>query len=339
MDPPDRGLATVAGPDKARVGVRAGTGGPRAGREPSWPRVLATTVHLWLKRRRLRSYLVAAAVLAVAAAVMSSVLAQGAPDGPARSRGTARAAGPAAVAADWVAGQVSHDASVACDPATCAILQQRGFPASNLVVLRAGTLNPRGASVIVATAGLRDELGSRLAASCAPVLLASFGAGSARTEIRAVAPDGPAAYLSQFRADAAARQAFGAELRLNPAVQASPLARQQLSGGQVDARLIATIAAMAALHPVRLVSFGDASPGASPGIPLRSAVLYGTDGTDATLDSLRAMLLAQHPLYRPASVQIVRLPAGGSALRIVFAAPSPLGLLDATQPLVTITPP
>jgi hypothetical protein len=243
------------------------------------------------------------------------------------------------MAANWVAGQVSHGASVACDPATCAIMQRRGFPASNLVILRPGALNPRGASVIVATAAVRDELGRRLTASSAPVLLASFGAGSARTDIRAAAPDGPAVYLSQFRADTAARKAFGAELLLNPAVQASPLARQQLSSGRADTRLIATIVTMAAMHPLRLVSFGDPSPGASPGVPLRSAVLYGADGRVATLDSLRAMLLGQHPLYRPASARIVALPAAGRALRIVFAAPSPLGLLGAVQPVVRITPP
>jgi hypothetical protein len=344
MDPPDQGLATVAGPGKTGAGFQAGLAGPpRGGREPSWPRVLATTVQLWLKRRRLRSYLVAAAVFAVLAAILATMLAQGTPSRPARGHRTARALSPAAAAgrqaADWVAGQVSHDASVACDPATCAILQRRGFPPGNLVILRPGAPDPRSANMVVATAALRDEFGRQLAASYAPVLLASFGAGSARTELRAAAPDGPAAYLSAFRADTAARKAFGAELLLNPAVQASPLARQQLSGGQADSRLIATIVTMAALHPVRLVSFGDASPGADPEVPLRSAVLYAADGAAATLGSLRAMLLGQHPLYRPASARIVRLPTGGSALRIVFAAPSPLGLLGAVQPVVRITPP
>lgn len=325
----------MASPDKARAGSQAGS-------EPSWPRVLTTTVQLWLKRRR-RTHVAAAAILAVAAAVISSVLAQGTSDTPARGHRTARAPRTGTLAgrpaADWVAGQVSHGASVACDPATCAILQQRGFPASNLVILRPGALDPLGASVIVATPALRGELGGRLTGSYAPLLLASFGAGSARTDIRVVAPDGPATYLSQFRADTAARKAFGTELLLNPAVQAAPLARQQLSGGQVDARLIATIVTMAAMHPVRLLSFGDASPGAASGIPLRSAVLYGADGSTATLDSLRSMLLVQHPLYRPASAQIVRLASGGSALRIEFAAPSPLGLLGAVQPVVRITPP
>jgi len=153
-------------------------------------------------------------------------------------------------------------------------------------------------------------------------------------------PHGAAAYLKSFRADLAVRRSVGAQLLLNHAVVADPRARQQLSEGRADARLIAMIGMMAALHPVHLVSFGDPSPGASPGVPLRSVLLYGvTHGVTAglaLLSSLRALLLAQQPLYRPAGIQTVRLGTGQRALRIVFAAPSPAGLLDASQPLVKI---
>ncbi len=173
--------------------------------------------------------------------------------------------------------------------------------------------------------------------------MAGFGRGNAGIEIRAVAPDGAATYLSQFRADFSARKSVGTELLLNPAVQADRSAAQQLSEGHVDARLIATIGIMTVLHPVHLVSFGDASPGASPGVPLRSVVLYGvthgvTAGT-ALLGSLRSLLLAQRPSYRPAAIRIVRLATGQDAMLIWFAAPGPLGLLNASQPLVKISSP
>ncbi len=167
--------------------------------------------------------------------------------------------------------------------------------------------------------------------------MARFGTG---IEIRAVAPDGPASYLNQVRADFSARKSVGAELLRNPAVQADQSARQQLSGGHVDARLIATIGIMAVLQPVHLVSFGDASPGASPEVPLRSALLYGgTHGVPAgtaSLGSLRALLLAQRPPYRPAGIRTVRLATGQDAMLLWFAAPAPLGLLNASQPLVKI---
>ena len=63
-----------------------------------------------------------------------------------------------------------------------------------------------------------------------------------------------------------------------------------------------------------------------------------TAGT-AFLGSLRALLLAQRPSYRPAGIRIVRLATGQDALHIWFAAPEPLGLLDASQPLVKISTP
>ena len=126
---------------------------------------------------------------------------------------------------------------------------------------------------------------------------------------------------------------------LNPAVDADPPARKQLSSGDVDSRLIAVIAIMAALHPVHLVSFGDPSPGASPGVPLRSAVLYPVTPGPAALDSLRTLLLIQHPAYRPVGIRIAALATGRGALRIEFAAPDPLGLLDASPPLAKISSP
>ncbi|HEY3734302.1 MAG TPA: hypothetical protein VGL63_10340 [Streptosporangiaceae bacterium] len=269
------------------------------------------------------------------------------PSGTGRSRQAGQKLTPAAaagtLAAAWVAGQVSRSVTVSCDPAMCAALQQRGFPAGNLVIAGRGALDPRDSSLIVVTAALRNELGRRLDSEYAPVVLAVLGAGNDKIEIRASAPDGPAAYQSQFNADFAARKSVGTELLLNPNVEADQPARQQLSEGRVDSRLIGMIGIMAMMHPVHLVSFGDASPGASPEVPLRSALLYGvahgaTAGT-AVLGSLRTLLLAQRPSYRPAGVRIVRLTAGRNALRIEFTAPDPLGLLDASQPLVKISSP
>lgn len=319
-----------------------------ASSEPSWPRVLATTVQLWLRRRRLRTRAAILVLVLVLAAGSGVALARQASTGPAAGhRGADQALTPGAAAssqaADWAAAQVSRSATLSCDPAMCSALQQRGFPASNLVIMRPDALDPLDSNLMVVTATLRTELGSPLASVYAPVVLATFGTGSAAIEIRAIAPEGAASYLTQFRADFATRKSVGTELLLSPDIHADPPASGQLSAGHVDSRLIATIGIMAALHPVHLVSFGDASPGASPEVPLRSVLLYGvahgaTAGT-ALLDSLRALLLAQHPPYRPAGVRIVRLVTGQSALRIWFTAPEPLGLLNASQPVVKISSP
>ncbi|HEY3953517.1 MAG TPA: hypothetical protein VGM53_09095 [Streptosporangiaceae bacterium] len=322
---------------------------PQAGGEPSWPRVLATTVQLWLRRRRLhRVYVALVAVVAALAAGIGVALAQGGTthrvrQSAAQAAHAGRTATPASQAAGWVAAQVSHTATVACDPAMCASLQRDGFPPGNLVPVRPGAADPAEASLALATPALRGTLGGALATRYAPVALASFGTGSGAVVIRAAAPDGAAAYLARLRADLAARRSVGAELLHNPAVGVTSLARQQLSDGRADPRLIATIGVMAALHPVHLVSFGDPSPGAGPDVPLRSVLLYGvTHGVtagNALLSSLRGLLLAQQPSYRPATVATVRLSTGQSALRVVFSAPAPLGLLDTSQPVVKLSAP
>ena len=325
---------------------------PQAGGEPSWSRVLANTLRLWLRRRRPRHVYMAVVAVAVAlAAGIGIALAQGStavrprPSTPRARAGHAVAAPaptPASQAAGWVAAQVSHTVTVACDPVMCTSLQKQGFPAGNLVPVRPGGADP-AATLAVTTPALRGTLGSALAAKYAPVALASFGSGAAAVQIRAAASGGAAAYRARLRADLAARRSVGGELLHNPAVRVTALARQQLSEGRADPRLIATIGVMAALHPVHLVSFGDPSPGAGPDVPLRSVLLYGvTHGVaadDALLSSLRGLLLAQQPSYRPATVATVRLSTGQSALRVVFSAPAPLGLLDASQPLVRISTP
>jgi len=187
---------------------------------------------------------------------------------------------------------------------------------------------------------LRSQFGSRLSSVYAPVTLATFGTGSAEVDIRVVAPDGGAAYTSQFRADLNDRKTVGAQLLHNARVVAAPAARRQLASGMVDSRLLATIATMADfVHPVQIVTFSGAAPGAAPGIPLRTAVLFpasGSPGRAAVLSELRGFLHAQQPPYLPASTQIVPVAAGQSALRIQFAAPSPLGLLSAGHPVVKI---
>ena len=320
----------------------------RPPREPSWPRVLATTIRLWLLRRRRRAtrwavLLVLVLILAAGSGVLLARRPAPLPvPAPRRSAGRPPGAVAVAAAASWVAAQVSRDVLVSCDLAMCSVLRQHGFPPGNLVMLPPRTPGTLNSALIVATPAVRSELGGQLSGR-APVVLASFGSGGPRVEVRAVAAGGLADYLDRLRADARARKSVGAELLLNPAVTADPPARQQLSAGSADARLIAVIGFLAVLHPVHLVSFGDASPGASAGVPLRSVVLYGvTHGVtagSALLGSLRALLLAQQPPYRPAGIQPVRLATGQDALRVWFAAPDPLGLLDASEPLVKMSSP
>jgi hypothetical protein len=236
------------------------------------------------------------------------------------------------LAAAWVFHQVSRTAKVSCDPAMCVALEAHGIPKAGLLELRPGMANPLGSDVIVATAPVRSQFGSVLNSVYAPVVVASFGSGGERITIRLVAPDGAAKYMSALAADMLARKASGAQVLLSTRITASAEASKQLTAGQVDLRLLYAIAYMASRQPVDIVAFGDAGPGASPGIPLRSADLTEAHGT-ASLADLQAMLAGlrtQSALSAGVQAEIVRLPGDRTVLQIEFAAPSPIGLGDAS---------
>jgi hypothetical protein len=237
------------------------------------------------------------------------------------------------LAAIWAAAQVSRTATVSCDPVMCRALTAHGFPADDLLELGHGTAQLLRSDVIVATAAVRGQLGSRLSSRYAPVVFARFGSGRERIDIRAIAPHGVAAYMSALRADMRARKQAGAQLLESNRIVASAPARTQLIAGQVDSRLLITVAEMAALHPVFIVAFGDPAPGADAVSPLRSADLAEANTAPHVINSiyLQSMLAFLHGLnapYPPSSVGQRRLAGGLHVIHIEFAAPSPLGLVS-----------
>jgi hypothetical protein len=235
-------------------------------------------------------------------------------------------------AASWVAAQVSRSAVVACDPAMCAALQRDGVPAGELLTLGTdGPADPLGSDVVVATAAVRSEFGIRLASVYAPVILASFGSGTTAIQVRAIAPDGAPAYARALRADLAARQRLGMDLLHNPDLIVSAPARAQLAAGDVDTRLLATLATLADMQRLRVIAFADAGPGAAPIVPLRSAeVAAAAPSGPVWIHSAVAFLSAQQPPFRPSSARPARAPGYPHALLISFPCPSPLGLLATT---------
>jgi hypothetical protein len=318
--------------------------------EPSWPTVIATTIRLWAERHpvaRLKITgwrllaLVGCAVLAVSAAVAAVVVGTttASPARPPAQTASAASSDPQipaslqaataarTAAARWIAGQVSPSAIVACDPAMCAALQASGVAAGRLLVLGTSASDPLGSDLVVATPALRSMFGARLASVYAPAVIASFGTGAARIDIRAVAADGSAAYDSALAADRGARIAAGEELIGNHRIAMTAAAATALRAGQVDPRLLAMLAALAAQQPLRILAFGDPSPGASAAVPLRSLELAPADtGTRAAarLRTMLSFLQAQRLPFLPMTAALVHQ----SALTIEYAAPSPLGLLS-----------
>jgi hypothetical protein len=307
--------------------------------------VLATTVRLWTRRRLANpkwraAFALLLAVIVIGAIAIPLALSKQSPSGQSASRGRSQAnsgsTGPLSAAAArrqaavWVAQQVNGDAIVACDPAMCGALQKAGVPAGRLLTLGPGQGDPLGSDILVSTAAVRSQFGSRLAGVYAPAVIAAFGTGTARIEVRVEAPDGGAAYRAGLAADVAARKTAGAQMLHNSAIEASPAARRQLIAGQVDSRLLETLVTLSHVYRINIISFGAGpASGVTPGVPLRFAEIAGAargGHRPASLHALRVFLNAQRTPYRPSWVATERI-ASRSALRVEYPAPSPLGLL------------
>jgi putative peptide zinc metalloprotease protein len=282
-----------------------------------------------LLRNRISGRKIAGATgaLAVAAAVTAvGLLVARTGNQPAGSTAS-RATTGSAQAAAWVAQQVSPDVTVSCDPRMCRQLQQDGFPEAQLKPLPVTAPDPLGSAVVVATPVIRAQFGARLAADYAPQVIASFGSGAARVDVRTVAPDGAAAFKSQLATEHATLVSAGQQVLGNQNIQLSRSARAALEAGQVDFRLLAILAALSHQMPVQLLAFDGAAPGTSTSLPLRGAEIGAL--SPAARSAILAFLQAQQGLYRPAVANATSKAGGQSVVALRFDAP---GLLNLTQP-------
>jgi tetratricopeptide (TPR) repeat protein len=307
-----------AGPKHASAFARPG--------RPTWWRMPGLTA-------------VSVALLALSAAGITGVFPSAGGASLPTSPAMTAAAAVSQAAAAWVASQVSHSAIVSCDPAMCTELQAQGVPAGDLLVLGTAAPDPLGSDVVVATTALRSEFGDRLADVYAPVVLASFGSGAGRVDVRVVAPDGAAAYRNALAADVAARTNAGSQLLGNPRLTVPAPARWQLTEGLVDSRLLATLATLTDMYPVRIVSFGEPARGASAGVPLRSVEIaastaamsrgHGTARASvAYVRSVVGFLRAQQPPFLATDIRAIQIRGRVAVILVGFASPSPLGLLS-----------
>jgi hypothetical protein len=105
-------------------------------------------------------------------------------------------------------------------------------------------------------------------------------------------------------------------------------ARAELTAGLVDSRLLATLATLADMETLRVLEFGDAGPGASAAVPMRSAEITAANPAVAAswLRAALRFLAAQQPPFQPSAVRQL---TAGHALLVQYSTPSPLGLLSA----------
>jgi hypothetical protein len=226
----------------------------------------------------------------------------------------------------WILAQVSRTAIVGCDAQVCEDLARGRFP--NLQTLGPGSFDPLGTDLIVSTAAIRAQYRSRLASVYAPAIIASFGSGSTRIDIRLTARDGAVAFLAAEQAALRTRKHTEPQLLRNRHIKLSATARAQLRSGAVDPRLPALIAQMAHSHRVQILDFGDRGPGGGPADLLRSVdfamAVPGVHLTRAKyLSWMQSYVKVEQAQYRPWSHQATS-PTGQAVFRIGYYAPSPL---------------
>jgi len=299
-----------------KTGPRSGTG-QSGGRQVLW--MVALTALLLLT------------AAGTAVALMRHPIGRGSEVAKQRLASVSGAGAARSAAAEWVARQVSRSSIIGCDTVVCADLLKAGVPSSDLLVLRSSAQDPLGADVVVATSVLQSLFGTRLRSEYAPVVLATFGHGSATVDVRLVAVDGAAAYKLALRKDLAARQAVGAQLIGNKRIALPAAAEAQLAAGNVDPRLLITLPALAERHPIQVLGFFDRAPRASSGVPLAGVELSGADpqaglSPRAYLRWLTSFLRSQRSVYRAASVSTATR-HGRPVVSIRFTWPTPIGLL------------
>jgi predicted Ser/Thr protein kinase len=286
-------------------------------------------------RRRWRAAAILVPVLLVAGVIGMAVNFAGHGTPPARPTGHPGASPPlnteAAVrnqAVTWVMREVSRAAVVGCDAQVYAELLSRGFPGASLLKFGPQSNDPLGADLVVDTAAVRAQFHDRLASVWAPAIIAAFGSGNARIEIRLEPFGGAKSYRAHQGTYARARKAADAQLLTNSHLTFSATARAQLRSGEIDPRLPELLALMVHFHPLQIVDFGDHSPGGGPASLLRSMDLATANPPAHLTPSeyinwMRSFIKVQRSEYHPA-LSLVTLPTGQTVLRIGYGAPSPL---------------
>ncbi len=260
--------------------------------------LVATAVAIVVERAgrplRVVAVVLAAALVAVPTAVVAAGL---------------RPAAPRAPLAAWIATQTTPDTVVVADPLDRVALLDAG--------VAAGRLRDPADAAVPGELRLVSSRPGGAERPCPPgLLLASTARGTGDAAGQVCATDAPAE-------GAAARARFGTALADNPALTLAPAAAAVLRAGDVDTRLMLTLAALSGAHRVGV---GDFPPVALDvaGSSRRQMVLTTFDGASASSSALlRTWLSAQQEPFTPGTVS----PGVGGSLVIGYPVPAPAGLL------------
>jgi 4-amino-4-deoxy-L-arabinose transferase-like glycosyltransferase len=289
----------------------------------------------------LRSGRRAAAGVAVAAALVSTAVAAPLWFGDLRGLLLADNDRPLQQAQDWVVDNVPTDYRLIVDDAIWVDLIQAGFPRENVIwhykpdtdpaVARLAPQGWRDYDYVVSTESLRrfsagpeSVLDQAFANS---LVVASFGSGVQRVDVRRVASDGVDA-AREREAERTQRWAdAGSALARNPALQLAPGARDLLTGGRVDSRLLVALAGATATHEIAVADF-PAQPGESEeSLPRRSMLIDAVDGRRLDEAGAQVEELVRYLQQQTGPYAVQRLELRDGALEVTYDPLPPRRLL------------
>lgn len=253
--------------------------------------------------------------VALAAVVLVAAVAVGWVYGYPALRPSTERVGPLGAAQEWLQANASG-ARLLVDDAAWAELADAGWPSGMLAppAACAGGCPPAEWAVFTGDGPeLRQRYPALEEAFADSGTTAVFGDGDDRVTVSRLGlpPADPTA-----PSESSARAHAGAALAASTRITLAPDATALLRAGRVDPRLIATIAALAAVQPVRVAAFPDVPGEDAAGQPRRRVLLTGGE------DGAAAFYTGQRDLFRPASVTRT----GGGVL-VTYPLFAPAGLL------------
>jgi hypothetical protein len=219
----------------------------------------------------------------------------------------------------WVASNLPTDARIVADATVRADLTKAGVPAWDLVDSALIDAQPttevtgwRVYDYVVSTPRLRTALttgGQVRAALLSSVVVASFGYGPARVEVRELAAQGVQAAAARTQQAEQASAEAGRQLLTSPNVRLSPDAAQQAASGMVDGRLMSVLVGLGSQFSLTVGAFSDPDPGGLYENRLRQVSLIVVDGAlvagqSTQVAAVTNWLAAQQGEFRPSAVAV-----------------------------------
>ncbi|OMH33084.1 hypothetical protein BGP79_05880 [Tersicoccus sp. Bi-70] len=246
---------------------------------------------------------------------------------------------PSVEAQQWVARNVGKDQRLLVDDAMWVDLVRSGFARENVIwyykldtdsqVIAQSPNGWKDSDWIITTDSMRtfpDQFPQVKAAIANSTVVASFGSGQQRVDVRQIHAEGLAAGERADRALRTERAAVGAELAANPRLTLTPSARAQLRAGQVDSRVMLALAQQVMQTTLTITDF-PAEDG-TDGTYRRSALVTAVDGRPAVTgtDAARRITAWTSGLTGPFGHPAVT--AADNGMTITYPLGEPENLLD-----------